>query len=103
VVALSGDDVLLRGGRAIVNGRRERTRSILVSESTGSPAAADTESQVPPDHVFILADNRASVGDSRQFGAVPTANIVGRPAWWLMRHDDAGKIDWSAVGELVGP
>jgi signal peptidase I len=109
VVALSGDDVSLRGGRALVNGRRERTRSILTSESAnpqnadGDTPTAESESHVPADHVFILADNRASGTDSRQFGAVPTANIVGRPAWWLVRHDDAGKIDWSAVGESVGP
>jgi hypothetical protein len=53
--------------------------------------------------VFILGDNRSNSRDSRAFGAVPVANIVGRPAWWLLRHDDTGKIDWSAVGESVGP
>ncbi len=109
VIALPGDAVAMRDGRALVNGFRERTRAIRVSapepsrESDGEPPAPDSEAQVPPDHVFILGDNRADSRDSRTFGAVPIANIVGRPAWWLVRHDDAGEIDWSAVGESVGP
>jgi signal peptidase I len=109
VVALAGDEVAIRGERAVVNGRRERTRSVVTSASddpsgqNGTAPAADSESQVPADHVFILGDNRPGSTDSRAFGAVPLANIVGRPAWWLVRHDDAGGIDWSAVGESVGP
>jgi signal peptidase I len=110
VVALGGDEVSMRDGRALVNGRRERTRVVLANASDeqrrgtdGDAPLAESESEVPLDHVFILGDNRSSSKDSRAFGAVPVANIVGRPAWWLLRHDEAGKIDWSAVGESVGP
>jgi signal peptidase I len=34
---------------------------------------------VPPDHYFVLGDNRDQSLDSRYWGFVPRANIIGRP------------------------
>ena len=45
---------------------------------------------VPPDKYFVLGDNRDESLDSRYWGFVPRANVIGRPLviYWSFRQDD---------------
>jgi signal peptidase I len=75
VVALSGETIEIRGGCVWIDGRplQEAYLAEVVQRDYGPYT-------VPPDHVFVMGDNRNLSGDSRIFGSVPLENVWGR-AW----------------------
>lgn len=108
VVAVPGDVVELQEGVLIINGQRseysmtdqaqietllQSTRAMrpVIFRETGvagehnimmlphRPFRGSLEPVlVPPDHYFVLGDNRDNSADSRYIGFVPRRNIVGR-------------------------
>ena len=104
IVGLPGDRVRLRGGRVVVNGQvleepyavyrggaanlyRDNFPNAPSPDSDVDPAwwirlrglVNHGELQIPPGNFFVLGDNRDDSLDSRYWGFVPRAAIVGKP------------------------
>jgi signal peptidase I len=76
VVAGPGDRISIRDGHVILNGKRA---SEPFAEPCGGADGCDfrREVTVPAGHYFMMGDNRGSSDDSRFWGPVPRAWIIG--------------------------
>jgi signal peptidase I len=61
---------------------------------------------VPPNHYFMLGDNRDNSSDSRDFGFVPKENIVGKGGIVYLSFNRTNpyvlrKIRWDRIGKII--
>jgi len=77
VVALPGDTLSIRNGTPIVNGvaaEEDFTNACRQRDGCNLPK----EITIPPDHYFMMGDNRGASDDSRFWGPVPEQWIIGK-------------------------
>ncbi len=88
VIGLPGETIAIRSGRVYVDDRPLR-EPYLKRRAAGELA----DSQVPAATVFVLGDNRELSNDSRYFGPVPWAAIVGRVCLRFWPLSSFGPVD----------
>lgn len=88
VIGEPGDKIEIVGGQVFINDQplEESDYIAASSQSDLSPTI------IPPDHYFVMGDNRDASSDSRSFGPVPRALIIGRVwfRWYPLDRIDAG-------------
>jgi signal peptidase I len=87
IVGLPGETISLKDGAVYVDGRRLDEPYVRVVDgapvpsepfSNGQPWSLQEPYTVPADNYFVMGDNRVDSGDSREFGPVQRAQMVGR-------------------------
>ncbi len=148
LIGMPGDTLYMRGGQLYLNGiaqhqgfaatnyrgndgvvapnfEWQRTLALASSRFGAAPAQPTLGNWgplvVPPDHYFMMGDNRYCSKDSRYWGVVPKANVRGTPLFVYYSYvpgpssDDSecsGKISdrplpaitdirWSRLGHLI--
>jgi signal peptidase I len=96
IVAVAGDHVEVRDGSLFVNGTRA-VEPYLAAGTTipGGPRA--TSVVIPPGSVFVMGDHRQNSFDSKAFGPVPVATLVGR-AWFAVAPGGDVELPGTAAG-----
>ncbi len=98
IIALAGDRIAVRDGRAIVNGMPVDEPYIRVGDP-GFFLNNMKEETVPAGHVYVMGDSRANSIDSRsgaEHGPVPLENIVARATEIVL------SIELSRIGRWIG-
>ena len=76
VVGMPGDRIAVRDGHVIRNGRR--AAEPFAAACGGGPACDLDAIVIPAGHYFLMGDNRGNSADSRYWGPVRRAQIIGR-------------------------
>jgi signal peptidase I len=79
VVAVGGDTIALSDGHVILNGKRQSESFANFAGCTVDPTCTDSKPiTVPHGYFFMMGDNRGDSDDSRFWGPVPDAWLIGQ-------------------------
>ena len=78
VVAGPGDTLSVRNGHPVVNGKEKTDESYILPCGSAPACNMPRTIEIPPDHYFMMGDNRGASDDSRFWGPVPRDWIIGK-------------------------
>jgi signal peptidase I len=96
VAGLPGEALQISEGRLLINGRYLDKPAPLMGSNFGTvgmpwPGKGPDVWKIPEDSYFVIGDNTTNSLDSRFFGPIPRASIIGRATktyWPLLRAGD---------------
>ncbi len=77
IVALPGDELSIRNGHPVVNGVEKTDEPYIIPCGSAPACNLPKAITIPPDHYFMMGDNRGASDDSRFWGPVPRDWIIG--------------------------
>lgn len=101
IIAIPGDTLTIHDTTVIVDGVT-LSEPYVAPQNQGNPYAFKVINNmvIPSNDYFVLGDNRGGSSDSRNWGFVPRANIIGKAAlvyWPLGQNNDGFLPNYASV------
>jgi signal peptidase I len=77
IVAGPGDTLAVKEGHPVLNGVIQKDEPFINPCGAGSGCEMPKQITIPPDHYFMMGDNRGASDDSRYWGPVPREWLIG--------------------------
>jgi len=87
VAAVGGDRVEIKDGVLLINGRPVSEPYAVHIAPLHSAQEQMAPLLVPQGQLFVMGDNRDNSSDSRDWGFVPVANVIGEPLFVYWSYD----------------
>ena len=87
VTALGGDRLEIKNGVLYVNSKPVQEPYAVHHAPVHSPDESWGPTVVPEGKLFVMGDNRDNSSDSRDWGFVPTSNVIGEPLFVYWSYD----------------
>jgi len=97
IIGLPGETVNIRGGTVSITKADGTTLNLPEGYVKNIGNGADMSVSVPQDRYFVMGDNRPESSDSRYWGLLPHANIVGRAYVRLLPVNEIGVLPGSVT------
>jgi len=78
IVAGPGDELSIKNGHPVVNGVEKTDEPYIEPCGGGNICNLPKTITIPPDHYFMMGDNRGASDDSRYWGPVPKEWLIGK-------------------------
>jgi len=92
IVAGPGDTLSIEDGHPVVNGEIQSDEDYIKPCGDSSSCNLPDEITIPPDHYFMMGDNRGASDDSRYWGPVPRDWIIGQAFFTYWPIDRIGLL-----------
>jgi signal peptidase I len=102
VIAVEGQTIEVRDRHVYIDGKQWDDPHATYTQARGRPGDGYGPFTVPPNHVFVMGDNRDQSYDSRFWGPVPMSDIKGKALiiYWSWDGPDRW-VRWERIGRLV--
>jgi len=107
VVAVPGDRVEIQEKKLLLDGQPQEEPYAVNLDPYLMPSEMPRDFfgpfVVPPEHYFMLGDNRDQSLDSRFFGPIERSQITGGPRMWVYwsKDKEKGQIRWDRIGRSL--
>lgn len=94
IIALPGDTITIHDTTVIVDGVTLNETYVDPHRQGNVYAYKNISRVIPPNYYFVLGDNRIGSSDSRDWGLLPSGNIIGRAAlvYWPLGESNNGLL-----------